>query len=84
MTDRGTYIKYGDNLKGNPPLKVLVEKDAVLLNQYSVIVIDKKHCPNANFENAEQFTEWITGGEAQRLIGEFKLLGKPLFTPNAK
>jgi tungstate transport system substrate-binding protein len=49
-----------------------------------VIVIDKKHCPNANFENAEQFTEWITGGEAQRLIGEFKLLGKPLFTPNTK
>ena len=84
MTDRGTYIKYEDNLKGNPPLKVLVEKDAVLLNQYSVITIDKKHCPNANSDTAEQFTEWITGGEAQRLIGEFKLLGKPLFTPNAK
>ncbi len=26
MTDRGTYIKYEDNLKGNPPLKILVEK----------------------------------------------------------
>jgi len=84
MTDRGTYIKYEDNLKGNPPLKILVEGDAVLLNQYSVIAIDKKHCPQARYDAAMQFIEWITGPEAQQLIKEFKLLGKPLFTPNAK
>ena len=84
MTDRGTYIKYEDNLKGNPPLKILVEGDAVLLNQYSVIAIDKKHCPQAKYDTAKQFSEWITGAEAQQLIKDFKLLGKPLFTPNAK
>jgi tungstate transport system substrate-binding protein len=84
MTDRGTYIKYEDILKGNPPLKILVQKDEVLLNQYSVIAIDKKHCPNAKYDTAGQFIEWITGAEAQQLIGNFKLLGKPLFTPNAK
>ncbi|MBT8368205.1 MAG: substrate-binding domain-containing protein [Deltaproteobacteria bacterium] len=84
MTDRGTYIKYEDNLKGNPPLKILVEGDAVLLNQYSVIAIDKKHCSQAKYDAARQFIEWITGPEAQQLIKEFKLLGKPLFTPNAK
>ena len=84
MTDRGTYIKYESNLKGNPPLKILVEGDAVLLNQYSVIAIDKKHCSKANYDTARQFTEWITGPEAQQLIKDFKLLGKPLFTPNAK
>jgi tungstate transport system substrate-binding protein len=84
MTDRGTYIKYEDNLKGNPPLKILVEGDAVLLNQYSVIAIDKKHCPKAKYDTARQFIEWITGPEAQQLIKDFKLLGKPLFTPNAK
>jgi tungstate transport system substrate-binding protein len=84
MTDRGTYIKYEDNLKGNPPLKILVEGDAVLLNQYSVIAIDQKHCSQAKYDTAKQFIEWITGPEAQRLIKEFKLLGKPLFTPNAK
>jgi tungstate transport system substrate-binding protein len=55
MTDRGTYIKYEDNLKGNPPLKILVEGDAVLLNQYSVIAISKKHCPNAKSDTANQF-----------------------------
>jgi tungstate transport system substrate-binding protein len=84
MTDRGTYIKYEDNLKGNPPLKILVEGDAVLLNRYSVIAIDKKHCAQAKYDKAKQFIEWITGAEAQQLIKDFKLLGKPLFTPNAK
>ena len=84
MTDRGTYIKYEANLKGNPPLKILVEGDAVLLNQYSVIAIDKKHCPNAKYDTTLKFIEWITGAEAQQQIKEFKLLGKQLFTPNAK
>jgi len=84
MTDRGTYIKYEANLKGNPPLKILVEGDDVLLNQYSVIAIDQKHCAKANYKTAMIFIEWITGAEAQQLIKDFKLLGKPLFTPNAK
>jgi tungstate transport system substrate-binding protein len=84
MTDRGTYIKYESNMKGNPPLKILVEGDAVLLNQYSVIAINPKHCAKAKYDTAEQFIKWITGAEAQQLIKDFKLLGKPLFTPNAK
>jgi tungstate transport system substrate-binding protein len=84
LTDRGTYIKYEDNLKGNPPLKILVEGDPALLNQYSVIAVDKKHCPQTKYDTAEQFIDWITGAEGQQLIKDFKLLGKPLFTPNAK
>lgn len=84
MTDRGTYIKYEDNLKGNPPLKILVEGDVVLLNQYSVIAINPKHCANAKYDTALQFIQWIAGPDGQQLIKGFTLLGKPLFTPNAK
>jgi len=84
MTDRGTYIKYEDNMNGNPPLKILVEGNAVLLNQYSVIAIDKTHCSKAKYNLAKRFIDWITEKEAQQAIKEFKLLGKPLFTPNAK
>jgi len=84
MADRGSYIKYEDNLGGNPPLKILVEGDAVLLNQYSVIAIDVKHCPNTKKEQATQFIDWVTSPGAQSQIKDFKLLGKPLFTPNAK
>ncbi|MCG6908820.1 MAG: substrate-binding domain-containing protein [Deltaproteobacteria bacterium] len=84
MTDRGTYIKYEANMNGKPPLKILVEGDAVLLNQYSVIAIDTAHCSQAKYDLAKKFIDWVAGAEAQKLIKDFKLLGKPLFTPNAK
>jgi tungstate transport system substrate-binding protein len=84
MTDRGTYIKYEDTQGGNPPLKILVEGDAVLKNQYSVLAINPEKCENAQYELAQKFSDWLAGAEAQKLIGDFKLLGKQLFKPNAK
>ena len=84
MTDRGTYIKYADTMQGNPPLVVLVEGDAILLNQYSVLAINPKRCPEAQFDLAHALADWLAGDQAQKLIREFKLLGKPLFVPNAK
>ena len=83
MTDRGTYIKYENNLKGNPPLKILVEGDDVLLNQYSVIAVNKQNCPKVKYDMALKFIKWITGTKAQQHIKKFKLLNKRLFTPNA-
>jgi tungstate transport system substrate-binding protein len=83
MTDRGTYIKYEDNMKGNPPLKIVVEGDKALLNQYSVIAVNPSRCSNVQNDLAQAFIDWITGAEAQKAIADFKLLGKPLFTPNA-
>lgn len=84
MADRGTYIKYEHNMAGNPPLKILVEGDAILMNQYSVIPINKKKCKNAQYDLAIAFSDWMAGKAAQKLIKEFKLLGKQLFIPNAK
>jgi tungstate transport system substrate-binding protein len=84
MTDRGTYIAYENNMKGNPPLKILVEGDKVLLNQYSMIAIPPKHCTKAQYELATELIKWITGKEGQQKIKDFKLLGKQLFYPNAK
>jgi tungstate transport system substrate-binding protein len=83
LTDRGTYIKYESTAGGRPDLAILVEGDPVLLNQYSVIPVNPKHCPSVKYEKAQAFSDWMAGEEAQRLIGEFKLLGKQLFTPNA-
>jgi tungstate transport system substrate-binding protein len=84
MTDRGTFIKYADNFKGNPPLNVLVEGDKILLNQYSVMAINPERCRDARFDLAGQFSDWMAGAKAQGLIRDFELLGKPLFVPNAK
>lgn len=84
LADRGTYIKYENNMKGTPPLKILVEGDQALFNQYSVIVVNPAKCTKAKLEMANQFSNWIAGAQGQRLIKDFKLMGKPLFTPNAK
>ena len=84
MTDRGTYIKYSHNSGGNPVLKVIVEGDAILLNQYSAIAINTGNCPNAKFDLAMAFSDWMASTEAQEMIKNFRLLGQQLFTPNAK
>ncbi|AMK11581.1 MAG: substrate-binding domain-containing protein [Pseudodesulfovibrio sp.] len=84
MTDRGTYIKYADTKGGNPPLVVLVEGDKVLFNQYSALAVNPEKCKDAKYELATKFINWMASPEVQAAIGDFKLLGKPLFTPNAK
>jgi tungstate transport system substrate-binding protein len=84
LTDRGTFIKFADTHKGNPPLKVLVEGDANLFNQYSVLTINPAKCKQVKVDLAKQFSDWITSEAVQTKIGEFKLLGKKLFNPNAK
>ncbi|THB81762.1 MAG: tungsten ABC transporter substrate-binding protein [Desulfobacteraceae bacterium] len=84
MTDRGTYIKYQSQKGGNAPLKVLVEGDQILLNQYSVLTLDPKNCPNAKYDLAMKYLNWMAGENAQNLVRDFRLLGKKLFIPNAK
>ena len=83
MTDRGTYIKYQSQQDGNAPLKVVVEGDQTLLNQYSVLTLNPDNCPNAQYDLALKFSDWMASPRAQSLIKEFKLLGKKLFIPNA-
>jgi tungstate transport system substrate-binding protein len=83
LTDRGTYVKYEFNWEGNPPLSILVEGDRFLHNQYSTIVINPERCKNVNHELAKTLSDWMTSARAQKLIGEFTLMGKQLFIPNA-
>lgn len=84
MTDRGTYIKYEASKQGAPLLKILVEGDASLFNQYSVIAVSPKRCASVKYDLAQKFSHWITSEPIQKAIGAFKLLGKALFVPNAK
>jgi tungstate transport system substrate-binding protein len=84
MTDRGTYIKYEHTAKGNPKLKILVEGDDFLKNQYSVMAVNPDRCKNVNYEAAIQFSDWITDEKAQNMIAAFKLMDQTLFIPNAR
>lgn len=84
MTDRGTYIKYQSVQKGNAPLKIWVEGDKILLNQYSVLTLDPENCANAKYDLAVKFSDWMASKNAQNLIKDFRLLGQKLFIPNAE
>jgi tungstate transport system substrate-binding protein len=84
LTDRGTYIKYEDTMKGNPPLKILVEGDDLLKNIYSVIVVNPAKCPNVKSDLAKIFSDWMSRPSTQSLITGFKLSGKQLFFISAK
>lgn len=83
LTDRGTYIKYAHERGGEIPLEIMVEGDDVLRNQYSVIEVNPENCPEANAGAARKFSDWMAGSRARELIGEFRLMGQTLFTPNA-
>jgi len=83
MTDRGTFIKYEADNGGNPPLIVLVEGDKTLFNQYSAMSVNPAKCPVAKHDLAVKFIEWMASPKGQKAVGEFRLMGKQLFTPNA-
>ena len=84
ITDRGTFIKYEASLKGKEGLVILVENDKILFNQYSAIEINPEKCTKAKNTLAKQFIDWMVSDRVQKLIADFKLEGKQLFTPNAK
>jgi tungstate transport system substrate-binding protein len=84
ITDRGTYIKYESTNKGKPPLVILVENDSNLFNQYAAIEVNPAKCTSAKNDVAKQFIKWMASKRGQKLVKDFKLEGKQLFTPNAK
>ena len=84
LTDRGTFIKYAHDHGGQPPLVVLVEGDETLRNPYAVITVNPERCPTVKAELADRFGEWLAGPRGQELIAGFKLMGQPLFFPDAR
>ncbi len=83
MTDRGTWIKYMSQKGETNSMKVVVEGDKSLFNQYSVVSINKDKCANVKPELAKKFTNWIVSPATQKVIADFRLLGQALFIPNA-
>lgn len=83
LSDRGTYIKYESNYKGNPPLVIVLGSDTNLNNYYSIMAVNPKNCPKADYSGATNFIKWIVSPKIQQSIADFKLLDKQLFTPDA-
>jgi tungstate transport system substrate-binding protein len=79
LSDSGTYYAMAQKIKLVP----LFTNDSMLYNPYGVIAVNPERFPQVNAKGALLFIEWITGSEAQSLIGTYKKDGKTLFHPHA-
>lgn len=82
LTDRGTYIALVS--KGKISLKIQGPRGKPLHNPYSVIAVNPKRHPHVKFGLAVKYIDFLTSVQGQRIIRDFRLMGKQLFYPNAK
>ena len=79
LTDRGTWLSF----KNKGALKILVEGDKRLFNQYGVIVVDPKKHPHTRTALAQAFSDWVVSPAGQATIASYKVGGEQLFFPDA-
>jgi tungstate transport system substrate-binding protein len=81
--DRATYL----SLKNQIKIQVLMENDEAMLNYITLIPVNPKKFPKANYEDTMTFVKWLTHPKkGQRIIRAFgkDKYGDPLFFPNSK
>ncbi|MEJ2058595.1 MAG: substrate-binding domain-containing protein [Desulfofustis sp.] len=83
MTDRGTYIKYKYGKTPPIELEIVSEGSEPLANPYGIIPVNPEKFPTVRNDLALAFAEWITSERGQKLIGDYRLLDKQLFYPDA-
>ena len=83
LSDRGTYIKFKYGKTPAVDLDVLCEGDPLLANPYGVIPVNPGKHPHVKIDFATTFAEWLTSEKGQKLINDYRLVGKQLFYPDA-
>jgi len=83
MTDRGTYIKYKFGKTPPVELEIVSEGSEELANPYGIIPVSPDKYAHVQYDLAKSFAEWITSERGQKLIGDYRLIGKQLFYPDA-
>ncbi|MCE1237348.1 MAG: substrate-binding domain-containing protein [Hyphomicrobiales bacterium] len=79
LADRGTWL----NFKNRGDLRISVEGDKRLFNQYGVMVVNPDKFPHVKAKEAQIFVDWLTGPDGQKAIADYKIGGEQLFFPNA-
>ncbi|MDQ0035017.1 tungstate transport system substrate-binding protein [Variovorax boronicumulans] len=79
LSDRGTWL----NFKNRGDLRIVVEGDKQLFNQYGVIVVNPAKHPHVKKELAQAFSDWVVSRDGQAAIASYKIGGEQLFFPNA-
>jgi len=83
LSDRATYLA---RTKTGLMLKVLVEKDQVLLNPYGVITVNPSKGSQINSDLATKFMDWLISVPVQQKIEQYgkEDFGQSLFTPDSQ
>jgi tungstate transport system substrate-binding protein len=84
ITDRGTYVQYKYGRPEGLDLEPISEGDKTLFNPYGVIPVNPEKHPHVRFDLADTFAKWVVSERGQKVIGDYKLLDKQLFFPDAK
>lgn len=79
LTDRGTWLSF----RNRGDLRVLVEGDRRLFNQYGVMRVDPARHPHVKREAGQRFIDWLLSAEGQSTIAGYRIGGEQLFFPNA-
>jgi tungstate transport system substrate-binding protein len=78
LADRATWISF----RNRGALRILLEGDERLFNQYGVMLVNPAKHPVVKTELGMVFIEWLTSGEGQTAIADFRIDGQQLFFPN--
>jgi len=74
LTDIGTWLKLKNRL---PQLRILLGEDKLLINIYSVYLVNPSKVEGVNEEMARRFIDFIKSEEGQGVISSFE----PMFMP---
>ena len=79
LADRGTWIIF----KTRGDLRIVVEGDKRLFNQYGVMLVNPDKHPNVKKDLGQKFIDWLISPRGQAVIADYKIDGQQLFFPNA-
>ena len=80
LTDRGTWLSF----KNKTGMKISVEGDQKLFNQYGVMLVNPAKHAHVKKDFGQAFIDWLVSAEGQKAIAGYKINGEQLFFPNAK
>jgi tungstate transport system substrate-binding protein len=79
LADRGSWLAF----KNRGGLKILVEGDKRLFNQYGVMLVNPAKHPDVKVKEGQAFIDWLISSDGQRTIADYKVDGEQLFFPDA-
>jgi tungstate transport system substrate-binding protein len=79
LADRGTWLSF----RNRGELRIVVQGDRRLFNQYGVILVNPARHPHVKREMGQAFIDWLVSRGGQDAIAAYRIDGEQLFFPNA-